>query len=340
MKIISCQKHGTTDVLTLTEAAVPKPEKHQVLIEVHAASVNPVDWKIRSGRLKIKTGARPPKVLGSDFSGVVKQVGSHVNDYLVGDAVWGKFDSFKGGSYAQMVLASVNNISKKPNNLDHFQAAAVPNVALTAYQAMVKVGHLKSGQQVMINGASGGVGLMAIQMAKAMDCHVTSVCSGKNAALVKSLGADVVLDYQHDNILKARHAYDLFFDCVANQSFFKVKATLRAGGCHVTTNPDLVSTLGRLLKPLGIKRPDHIMVKPSHADLTQLRSWVEAGQLKPVVQEILPMSEVARAHQISEQGRVVGKLVLDMLSCKRAVDRSMPDDEATSVDPVNHKPGS
>jgi NADPH:quinone reductase-like Zn-dependent oxidoreductase len=177
---------------------------------------------------------------------------------------------------------------------------------------MVKKSDLKTSQCVMINGASGGVGVMAVQIAKAMDCHVTAVCSAKNAALVKSLGADVVLDYQHDDILAAKQAYDVFFDCVANQSFFKVKATLKAGGTHIKTTPDLISAFGSLLKPFKIKRPDHIMVKPSHKDLLQLKTWVDSQQLKPIVQQVFPLAEVAQAHQLSETGRVVGKLVLDM----------------------------
>ena len=312
MKAITCNHYGSSAVLKVAELSTPKPTAQQVLVKVKAASVNPVDWKIRSGKLKIKTGIKPPEILGSDFSGVITAIGSQVNDYTVGDEVWGKFDSFKGGSYAQRVVADADNISLKPEHLDFFQAAAVPNVGLTAYQAMVKKCALKTGQYVMINGASGGVGLMAVQIAKAMDCHVTAVCSAKNTRLVQSLCADVVLYYQHDDILAAKQAYDVFFDCVANQSFFKVKATLKAGGIHIKTTPDLISAFGILLKPFKIKRPDHIMVKPCHNDLLQLKTWVDSQQLKPIVQQVFSMVNVSQAHQLSETGRVVGKLVLDM----------------------------
>ena len=312
MKQITCQKYGSAEVLRVEKGPIPRMGNNEMLIKVYAASVNPVDWKIRSGALRIKTGLKPPKILGSDFSGVIEAVGSYVNDYQVGDQVWGKLDSFKGGSYAQMVVAKVQNISRKPHNLDHLQAAAVPNVALTAYQAMVKRSGLKTGQSVMINGASGGVGLMAVQIAKAMDCRVTAVCSAKNTVLVKSMGADVVLDYNKEDILTAKNAYDVFFDCVANQSFFKVRATLKAGGTHIKTTPDLLTAVGAVLKPFKVKRPDHIMVKPNHHDLSQIKVWVESGQLKPTVQQVFPITDVVQAHQLSEAGRVVGKLVLDM----------------------------
>ncbi len=313
MKAIVCKKYGNTDVLQVEEMPTPSPKGKHVLIQVKAASVNPVDWKIRSGALIIKTGLKPPKILGSDFSGVIKAISSQVNEYQVGDEVWGKFDSFKGGSYAQMVVAKAENISKKPTNLDFFQAASMPNVALTALQAMVNKGGLQAGQQVMINGASGGVGLMAVQIAKAMACHVTAVCSAKNAALLKSLGADVVIDYRTQNILAAKAAYDVFFDCVANQSFFKVMSTLKSGGTHVKTTPDLLTLLGSIVKPFGLKRPDHIMVKPSHENLLQLKKWAESKQLMPIVQQVFPYTDVAQAHEISQSGRVVGKLLLDMM---------------------------
>jgi NADPH:quinone reductase-like Zn-dependent oxidoreductase len=312
MKVIESKRYGNSSVLKVVERDKPQPGKHQVLIKVMAASVNPVDWKIRSGRLLIKTGIRPPKVLGSDFAGVVEAIGSQVNDYAVGDEVWGKFDSFKGGSYAQYVLARQHNISRKPANIDYFQAAAVPNVALTAYQAMVHRAGLQKGQQVLINGASGGVGLMAVQIARAMDCEVTAVCSEPNHALVKSMGAGRVLDYRTADILADTGRYKVFFDAVANQSFLRVRKTLCAGGVHIKTTPDAFSLLAQLIRFMPVKRPDHIMVKPSSADLCQLRQWVESEQLKPLIQQIFPLYEVAQAHDLSETGRVVGKLVLDM----------------------------
>ncbi len=317
MKAITCKKYGSTEVLQVDSLPKPKPKKNEVLIEVHAASVNPVDWKIRRGQLIIKTGVKPPHILGSDFAGTVQAIGSQVNYLQVGDQVWGKFDSFKGGSYAQWVTAKAQELSLKPDNIDWFGAASIPNVALTAYQAMVVISGLQAGQRVMINGASGGVGLMAVQIAKTMKCHVTAVCSRKNVALLESLGADVVLDYRKEDILTTSKTYDVFFDCVANQSFFKVRKTLKAGGVHIKTTPDFMSLLGQLVKPFNIKRPDHVMVKPNHQHLLQLKQWVENKQLKPIVQQVLPMTEVARAHQISEAGHVVGKLVLGMQTGQR-----------------------
>ncbi len=312
MQIIECTTYGGPEVLKLTSAPIPQARKDEILIEIHAASVNPVDWKIRSGALKVMTGSKPPRILGSDFAGVVRTVGSDVNDWCEGDEVWGKFNSFKGGAYAQWVTAKSQEVSHKPTAFSWYEAAATPNTALTAYQAMVKRSGLQPGQCVLVNGASGGVGVMAVQIAKAMGCHVTAVCSAQNASLVDSLGADVVLDYRQQNILAAKRAYDVFFDCVSNQSYFKVAPTLKAGGVHIKTTPDLTSMAGQLLRWLPCKRPDHIMVKPSAVDLSQLRGWAETGQLKPLIEQVFPMSAVAEAHRLSEAGRVVGKLVLDM----------------------------
>ncbi len=311
MKAITCSWYGSVNVLKETEVAKPVLKDGELLIKIKSFSVNPVDWKIRRGKVIAKTGLRPPKILGSDFSGVVDKIAAHVSTYQVGDKVWGKVDSFKGGAYAQYIKVKPNNISKMPDNLNFKQAAAIPNVALTAYQALVNKAQIKSGDKVLVNGASGGVGILALQLAKAFGCEVTAVCSKNNIPLVKQLGADHVLDYNKDNILAKRSYYHIFFDCVSTYSLLKVKSCLEAKGVYVRTTPSLETALyGPISEELGFKKAEHIMVMPNHLNLMILKELVENHQLKAIIHKEFSVEQVAEAQLLSEAGRVVGKLVL------------------------------
>ncbi len=311
MKAITCNRYGSEKVLTLSNVRKPKINKGEILVKINAASVNPVDWKIRSGQIIAKTGIKPPKVLGSDFSGVVTEIGGKVTEYVVGDIVWGKVDSFKGGSYAEYIKVTTQNISDIPQGLSNEEAASIPNVGLTAYQALVNKAGMKSGDHVLVNGASGGVGLMAVQIAKAMNCTVTAVCSAKNSGLVKSLRADHVIDYAKEDITAHKNIYNIFFDSVANQSLFKVRNTLQADGVYVRTTPSLETLLfGPLYTLLGLKKAEHIMVKPSHENLMYLKKLIELKQLVPVIDTVYNIEDAYEAHKKSATGRVVGKLVL------------------------------
>jgi len=311
MKAITCSRYGSEGVLQLSKVGVPKITASELLVKVYSASVNPVDWKIRSGQIIAKTGFRPPKILGSDFAGTIAEVGNNITNYKVGDKVWGKVDSFKGGSYAEYIKVTGQNISHIPQGIKNEEAASIPNVGLTAYQALINKAGLRKGDHVLVNGASGGVGLMAVQIAKAMGCTVTGVCSGKNAELVKKLGADYVVDYTSENITPHKNTYDVFFDSVANLSLLKVISTLQAGGVYVRTTPSLESLLlGPVLGLFRLKRVEHIMVKPSHEDLVYLKKLVETKQLVATIDSTYEMKDIAEAHKKSKTGRVVGKLVL------------------------------
>lgn len=311
MKAILTNKYGRPESMHLSSIPQPQISADEILVKIHACSVNPVDWKIRSGKLIIKTGLKPPKILGSDFAGEIIEIGEKINLYEIGQKVWGKVDSFKGGAYAEFIKVKPMNITTIPTNLTEQQAASIPNTGLTAYQALFNKAQLKKGMKVLINGASGGVGIMAIQIAKAYDCHVTAVCSSKNSELVKSLGADIILDYTRDNILQANNSYNVFFDCVANKSLLKVHKTLIKGGTYIRTTPSPETTLGFIpLKLLLGKSSKHIMVQPSHNDLNALKKLVENKKLTPIIEKIFPLEEASQAHQQSETGRVVGKIVM------------------------------
>ncbi|MBL4773030.1 MAG: NAD(P)-dependent alcohol dehydrogenase [Alcanivoracaceae bacterium] len=312
MKAIITKKYGNESVLQLLDIPKPKISANEILVKIKACSVNPVDWKIRSGKIIIKTGPKPPKVLGSDFAGVIDKVGKNIKAFKMDESVWGKVDSFKGGAYATFIKVKPENITIIPKDISYTQAASIPNVGLTAYQSLINQAHLKKGQRVLINGASGGVGIMAVQIAKSYGCHVTAVCSSKNSGLVKKLGADVTIDYTCEDVLQGNDCYHVFFDCVANQSLLKVNKTLKKGGTYVRTTPSFESIfLFPILKILLNKSSKHIMVKPDHENLLALKRMIETIKLIPVIEKTFSFDNVSQAHILSESGHVVGKIVLE-----------------------------
>ncbi len=311
MKAIVTKRYGSVEVLELQTVSKPVIKANEVLVRVHAASVNPVDWKIRSGKLKLMTGLKPPKILGADYAGVVAEVGRQVSNYKIGDHVWGKVNSYKGGAYAEYLKVKEEELAIKPEKLSFEEAASIPNVGLTAYQSLVYEGRLKAGHHVMINGCSGGVGLAGLQIAKALGCEVTGVCSTRNVELEKTMGADHVIDYKKEDVLRHKEAYDIFFDAVASQSFFKARKALKPGGIYVTTVPSFQSeVLGPIVNMISAKKMKKIMVKSSHQDLVVLREIAENGGITPVIEKVYALEQVSDAHRRSESGRVVGKVIL------------------------------
>ncbi len=311
MKAIITKRYGDASVLQYGTMEQPRINDNEILVKIAAFSVNPVDWKIRSGQIKIKTGLKPPTVLGSDFAGTIECLGKNVNAYQINDRVWGKVDSFKGGAYAEYIKVKAENISPIPSTLTDQQAAAIPNAALTAYQALVGLASIKAEDKVLINGASGGVGIMATQIAKAYGCHVSAVCSTANVSLVKELGADTVIDYSKDDLLANKGCYDVFFDCVAKRSIFQVQSSMKSGGVYVSTLPSIGHLLSPITSMIMKKTSKLIMVKPNHDQLKELKRLVETKQLIPVVAQTFDAKDIAQAHTISATGRVVGKLVIN-----------------------------
>jgi NADPH:quinone reductase-like Zn-dependent oxidoreductase len=281
---------------------------------VHACSVNPIDWKIRSGAFKLLSGIKPPRILGSDYAGVVIAVGKQVTTQKVGDAVWGFVEALQRGTYAEFVKVKPEEIGPKPTNLSFEEAAAVPLAGLTALQALVYKGRLKKGDHVMVNGCSGGVGLAALQIARALECQVTGVCSTRNLDVARKMGAHTVIDYTTQDVLAAAGAYDMFFDVVSNKTFFQVKETLKPGGIYVPSLPSFQSILlVPFINIIGAKKIRIIDCKPSRRDLAVLKDMVENWQLVPLIEKVYPLDEVGAAHIRSESGRVVGKLVLKVI---------------------------
>lgn len=310
MKAVSIEKYGGPDVLQYKDHPMPKINDDELLIKVKATSVNPVDWKLRKGMLRFLPGQKLPKILGGDIAGIVEKIGKNIIEFQIGDEIYGLISAAKGGAYAEYAIAKPHQIAIKPRNISFEEAATIPLAGLTAYQSLKRLGKLKHGEQVFINGCSGGVGHFAVQIAKAMGTRVTGTCSTKNINLARKLGADKVIDYTNENIFNENIIYDMFFDAVANQSFCKVKKHLNKNGRYVTTLPSVSIILNLLLNILGSKRGKIISVKSFPEDLRFLSELIKSDKLKTVIDTTYNLKDIKAAHIYSETERVVGKLAI------------------------------
>lgn len=311
------RRYGNPNVFQIEEVDLPQIKPEQMVVKVHAASINPIDWKTRQGMLKLLTGKQFPMILGFDVSGEVVEVGSQVTQFKPGDLVYACLDQPKGGAYTEYAVVSEKVAALKPTNMTHEQAAAVPLAAMTALQALRDQGQLKPGQRVLINGASGGVGIFAVQIAKILEAsEVTGVCSGTNSDLVKSLGADRVIDYTQQDFTQQKFTpdqdkYDLVFDVVGNSSLADCKSVLQPWGRYVTTQPYPKNYFQSFLTSLlPGQRYKVILLKTNGADLAYLTEQIEAGKIRSVIDRTYPLSEIAEAHAYSETERAVGKIVI------------------------------
>jgi len=313
MKAIITTAYGTTDVLKYGETEKPKIKKNEILVAVKYTCVNPVDWKIRKGEMKIMTGKTPPKILGTDYSGVIEKVGAEIKNYKKGDEVFGlvKYIGRKDGTYAEFLRVTEKEICLKPKNMGFDHAASLPMVAVTAYKALVEVAKLKSGQNVYISGCTGGVGGAAVQIAKANNCTVTGVCSTKNVEFAKSLGTDKVIDYKKDDLFKDKSKYDIVFDASGTLPYSQSKSLLKSGGTYVTTNGAISSLIfGPVKNIFRSKKSKIVMAAPSKEVMNTIKDLAEAGKIKAQIAKEFPHEKTKEAHEISQKGGFTGKLVL------------------------------
>lgn len=314
MKAVVIRRYGSAEVLQCEELEQPKIKPEQLLIRVHASSVNPIDWKIRQGMLSLLTGNNFPMFLGFDVAGEVVEVGSQVTRFKVGDAIYGS-TSFPGGAYAEFAAIPENFAAPKPTNMSYEEAATVPLAALTALQALRDLGNIKLGQTVLVNGASGGVGVFAVQIAKALGAEVTGVCSTRNLDLVKSLNADMVIDYTQQDFTEGNVQYDIIFDAVAKRAFSNCRKVLKPDGIFISTLPTPeVMLQGFLTTFLPGQKVKFVLERPNSKDLVYLKDLIEAGKMRTVIERTYPLQELAEAHQYSEGERAVGKIAIVMLA--------------------------
>lgn len=311
MKAVVIRKFGSPKVMEIADVLDPQIKDEEVLVEIYASSVNPVDWKIRKGMLKMFTGSNFPFILGGDIAGRVAQVGRKVQFFRMGDEVYGKLNAFKGGGYAEYVAAPQNCIALKPQSLSFEQAATVPLAALTALQALRNKGKVNERSRVIINGCSGGVGSFALQIARIYGAEVTGICSTKNLELARELGAHKVIDYTSNDILQNSSQYDIFFDAVGSHSFSEVKKLLSPKGIYITTLPGVMTMFfAPLFNLFSTRKNKTILVKDSRKDLEMLADLIDEGKVRTLIDREFTLDKVHQAHEYSESGRVVGKILL------------------------------
>lgn len=322
MKAVVYRCYGSPDVLEYADIEKPVPVDKEVLVRVRAAAVNPMDWHNMRGspyfmRLGIGIGAPKSPRLGADFAGVVEAVGENVTRFNPGDEVFGG----ASGAFAEYVVANEDRgLTTKPANVSFEQAAAVPVAAITALQALRDHGGLEAGQKVLINGASGGVGTFAVQIAKSFGAEVTGVCSTRNVELVRSIGADHVFDYKKEDYTESDERYDLIIDNVGNHSLSANRKVLKPGGRLVIVGGQGGDWLGPLMRPLGamIMSPfvsqdmGMMLARLDREDLATLGELMRTGEMTPVIDRRYGLDEVPAAMRYSEEGHARGKIVIGM----------------------------
>ncbi len=322
MKAIVYEKYGSPDILELKEVEKPTPTGDEVLIKVHAASLNAYDWhSLRADPFLVRImggGFLKPKnkILGADIAGRVEAVGANVKQFQPSDEVFGDISDCGCGGFAEYVCASENALALKPASTTFEEAAAVPMAAGTALKGLRDNGQIQPGQKVLINGASGGVGTFAVQIAKSFGVEVTCVCSTRNLELVKSLGADKVIDYTQEDFTKSGQHYDLILAVNGYHSIFDYKRALSPKGIYVMTGGSMAQMfqamlLGPWISMTGSKKMGSLGVaKPNNKDLVFMKELLEAGKVVPVIDRVYPLSEVAEAIRYLEKGHAKGKVVI------------------------------
>lgn len=307
MKAVRIHAYGGPEMLHY-EDNIPWPalKPDDLLIRVRAAAINPVDWKIREGWLQGFLQHTLPLTLGWDVSGEVIEVGPEAHDFQVGDAVYARPDIERDGAYAEYIAIKASEAAHKPTTLDHVHAAAVPLAALTAWQSLVDAAQLQAGQTVLIHAAGGGVGSLAVQLAKARGARVIATASAVNIGLVTELGADTFIDYTQTPFEAVAKAVDVVFDTLGGDTQERSWQVLKPGGILVSVVSPPSATLAA---ERGV-RSAFVFIHPSGEQLTAIARLIDDGQMKPVIHTVLPLQEVRQAHAISQGGHARGKIVL------------------------------
>jgi len=308
MKAVQVHNYGGPEVLHFEDAPRPTPGSGELLIKVHAASVNAIDWKARAGYLKDVFPLPLPYIPGWDVSGIVEAVGSGVTKFKKGDEVYARPDAARNGkgTYAEYVVAKETEAALKPKSIDHVHAAAIPVVALTAWQALFDKAGLSKSQRILIHGAAGGVGSFAVQLAKWKGAHVIGTASGRNQAFLRELGVDEPIDYERTRFEDVAHDVDVVLDTLAGDIQNRSWKVLKKGGILVS----IVAPPSADEAAKHSVRSAFFSAHPSSSQLSEIAKLVDAGKLKSVVETVLPLSDARRAHELNETGHARGKTVL------------------------------
>jgi len=317
MKAIYYEKYGGPEVLEYKEIEKPTVTDDGVLVKINAAAMNPLDWRLRSGtpflaRLVI-SGIMKPKmqILGVDFAGTVESVGKNVEQLKIGDEVFGMAPGGRNGSHAEYISVSEKYVALKPENMTYEQAAGVPFAGTMALEGIRDYGKVESGQRVLINGASGGMGTYAVQIAKALGAEVTGVCSTRNLEMVQSIGADHVVDYTKEDFTKKGETYDVIFDVVDKNSFSNCSGSMSDNGIYITTGMSPGLMFQKIWTSMtSSKSALPIWGKGMKEDLIILKGLIEEGKVTTVIDRIYSLEEVPEAHRYIEQGHARGKVII------------------------------
>lgn len=312
MKALVIHRFGDRSAAAIEEVEEPVPGPFEVQVRVCAASVNPVDWKVREGKARIFTGGKFPKVLGVECAGEVQRIGERVTRFEEGDAVVLAAGVRRLGTFAEFACAEESAVYPVVKGVTFEQAACLPVAGLTALQSLRDHGRIASGKKVLVNGAAGGVGHFAVQVAKLFDAEVTGVASARNAELVRSLGADHVIDYTAADFTLAEERYDLIFDAVSTRSFGECRGVLADGGVYVSTLPDRTLIAHLVTSFLPGKKARTMWVRPSEPDMTWMMEQIAAGRITVHIERVYPFAEIDDAFAESESGHARGKIVVTM----------------------------
>jgi NADPH:quinone reductase-like Zn-dependent oxidoreductase len=308
MKAVRMHEYGGPEVLVYEDAPRPVAGKGEVLVRVQAAGVNPVDWKIRQGYARDRMRHKLPLILGWDVSGVIEEVGAGVKRLKKGHEVYGKPDTMRDGAYAEYVVVQESLLALKPKSVDPIHAAGIPLAGMTAWQALFDAGGLAAGQRALIHAAAGGVGHLAVQLAKWKGAYVIATASAANHDFVRGLGADEVIDYRAVPFEQVVHDIDVVLDTLGGDTQARSWQVLKRGGILVgivsPPPPDEAAARG--------VRGAHVVMQPQLAQLQELAKLADTGRLTCVVETVLPLSEARRAHELSQAGHVRGKIVLEV----------------------------
>ena len=308
MKAVRIHSYGESDVLLYEDAPLPRPNAGEMLIRVYATTVNPLDWKVRAGYMRSMMDFPMPITLGCDLAGIVESVGTGVTDFRVGDAIYG-MPQAEIGMYAEYAVVRESDVAAKPRSLDFIEAASVPVAALTAWQSLFEAGSLTPAQTVLIHGAAGGVGSMAVQLAKTKGSRVIGTASASNHKFVRDLGADEVINYKTTRFEDVIKDVDLVLDLIGGETRKRSWQVIKKGGTLVSTVPPFPSDEDGANYGVNGKG---IGVQPSAEQLRMIATLIDTGKLKPLVDRVLPLSEVRQAHDLSQSGHVRGKIALQV----------------------------
>ncbi|RIV23988.1 NAD(P)-dependent alcohol dehydrogenase [Fibrisoma montanum] len=312
MKTVVYNQFGGTNVLQLTETETPTAGTNEVLVRIKAVSINPIDWKIRRGDMKLMSGSHFPKQVGADFAGVVEAVGSGVSDFSVGDEVFGAVDVMKHGVLADFAAVPVKSIWHKPAQLTFAQAASIPVVGAAAYTALIDIAHIGAGSEVLLNGASGGVGMLAIQIARQQGATVTAVVGPKGVPFARQWGANEVIDYTRQDVRSLNKQFDVVFDLAGKLPFHEAVHLMKDHAVFINPVPTPVGIISTAVTNLVANRKNKmLMSNPNSTSMEYLTKAVENG-LHIEVSRTFPMTEVVAAYEYAEKGGYIGKVVIEL----------------------------